>query len=1038
MKIKTILACSVAFTALSTVGALAQSSVDLTQELAGQAVAGTAAGAPPTESVTVTGSRVISDIANSPTPVTIVTAAQLQATTPSDLPDGLNKLPVFWGSDQPRLAGNGGGGTSASGGVPQNVLALRNFGTARTLVLIDGHRATPSNTDGSVDVDTLPQMLVSRVDVVTGGGSAVYGSDAITGVVNFVLDKSYSGLKFDANAGISTYGDGASLKLGAAFGTDLFGGRGHFEGALRHFQQDAIAAFARPIGQAVITQAGNGSFNTPFTNVLNTRKPDSPLGGLVQGCLPSCSTGAAGVVGTGADNQQFVSNGVLGPFTPGATTFTGNQNSGGDGGFNRFGTAESALRQNELFSRFSYNLDNDTVFYVQGSASEAFSNGWWFPVKETPTNSSSGIAKGPVSAAGTSNLQASTFYKNNAFLSPAVQAALGNNGTNPVTVQVSPLASPNSVQPSNTFQLGEYIQATGPNGLTGTRNVNRNLNLTTGLDGTVFGNYSWDLYYTHGENRQAVDNLNNSNYQRQFAASDAVLNASGQVVCYATTPAAGAAANAIYGPPAAGVAATPFNNCVPINPFGPTSISQSAFAYMTGTTVYHATNILDDLGASISGTVIDDWAGPVKAALSGEGRFNQYAVTSNANSNTTVDCTGLRLCNQNLPLWAQNIVNPVQASNNVWEFAGEVDAPLVKDAPLIQSLSLNLAGRYTDYSTSGAVQTWKIGGDWHVDDSIRFRATTSIDIRAPTLNDLFAPVSQSVTGYTDFVVQPNTTRTLFLQAQGNPGLVPEVARTYTAGVVLTPDFIPGFTTSFDYYIIKLKNAISNLSGATQTLQVACANSGGTLPLCSLWSRPFPYTNTTIANFPTAIFSQNVNASFTEIEGWDYEMDYGWQMSDIVDGWQGSWTARLLANYQPVNESIQVPGQTPLTWAAAPKGHATTFLRYELDDWAIGLEDRWIGGFSKKTTAPINLASLTAANQIYTNPHVHSVNYLDLNLERNFEVDGGSYTGYFTVQNLTNAGADIYTTSGSVGLNFPIPAGEDLMGRYFTIGLRANL
>ncbi|HUE63670.1 MAG TPA: TonB-dependent receptor [Rhizomicrobium sp.] len=1001
MKTKAILACSTALAVLHGTAALAQ-----------QTTGGV-------ETVVVTGSRVITDIQDSPTPVTIVTAEQLQATTPSDLPDGLNKLPVFAGSNVPRLAGNGGGGNSSSGGVPQNVLALRNFGTQRTLVLMDGHRAPPTNADGSVDVDTLPQMLVSRVDVVTGGASAVYGSDAVTGVVNFILDKKFEGLKFDTNAGISTYGDGASLKFGAAAGTDLFGGRAHIEAALRHFQQDLIPAFSRPLGQLVVTQAGNGSAANPFTNLLNTRKPDSPIGGLIQGCLPACPL---------ADNQQFIGTGVLGPFFAGQTSGTGNQNSGGDGGFNKFGTAQSAIRQNELFSRFSYNVDPDTVFYVQGSASESFANGWWFPTKETPTNSSGGVAKGAAPAAGTSNLQASTFYKNNAFLPAAVQAALGNDGTNPAAVQLGALNNPNSIQPSNTFQLGEYVQGTGPNGLVGTRNVNRNLNITAGLDGTVFGNYSWDLFYTHGENRQAVDNLNNSNYQRQFAASDAVLNASGQVVCYATTPAAGAAANAIYGPPPAGVAATPYNNCVPIDPFGPTAISQSAYKYFTGTTFYHMTNILDDVGGSISGTAFEGWgAGPIRFALSAEARWNSFVVNSNASSNSTVDCTGLRICNQNLPLWAQNVINNVSVSNNVWEFAGEVDAPLVKDVPLIQSLSLNLAGRYTDYSTSGAVQTWKIGGDWQVDESIRFRATTSIDIRAPTLNDLFQPLQQSVTGYTDVLTGP--TRTVFVSNQGNPNLVPEVARTYTAGIVLTPDFIPGLTSSLDYYRIKLNNAISNLSGATQTLQIACNNSGGTLPLCALWQRPFPYTNTTVANFPTAIFSENLNASFTEIEGWDFETDYGWEMADIIDGSRGSWTARLLANYQPDNETIQVPGQTPLTWTAAPKGHVTGFLRYELDNWVIGLEDRWIGGFSKRTTA---------ANQNYTNPHVHSVNYLDFDLERNFDVSGGQYTGYFTVQNLTNAQSDIYTTSGSVGLTYPIPFGQDLIGRYFTIGIRASL
>ena len=171
------------------------------------------AGPPPSESIIVTGSRVISDAGNSPTPVTMVSAKQLRDTTPSNLADGLNKLPIFQGSQTIGRPGDGSQNFSS------NTLNLRNFGVQRTLVLLDGHRATPSNSDGSVDIDTLPQMLVSRVDIVTGGACAVYGSDAVTGVVNFVLDKKFTGLKTDFNAGISTYGDAASYNLGVAGGS---------------------------------------------------------------------------------------------------------------------------------------------------------------------------------------------------------------------------------------------------------------------------------------------------------------------------------------------------------------------------------------------------------------------------------------------------------------------------------------------------------------------------------------------------------------------------------------------------------------------------------------------------------------------------------------------------------------------------------------------------------------------------------------------------------------------------------------------------
>src|SRR5580698_3415110 len=222
MKFKHWLACGVAFVALPSVAQAQQ----------------TAAGG--VENVVVTGSRVISDAANSPTPLTIVSTADLLATTPTNIPDGLNKLPVFQGSQTIGRPGDGSQNFSS------NTLNLRNFGDQRTLVLLDGHRATPSNSDGSVDVDTLPQMLISRVDIVTGGASAVYGSDAVTGVVNFVLDKKFEGLKFDVNSGISTYADAMSYNLGAAGGMDLFGGRGHFEASVEYRHRDPVNQSARP------------------------------------------------------------------------------------------------------------------------------------------------------------------------------------------------------------------------------------------------------------------------------------------------------------------------------------------------------------------------------------------------------------------------------------------------------------------------------------------------------------------------------------------------------------------------------------------------------------------------------------------------------------------------------------------------------------------------------------------------------------------------------------------------------------------------
>jgi len=956
------------------------------------------------ESVVVTGSRVISDAANSPTPLTVVSTADLLATTPTNIPDGLNKLPVFQGSQQLGRPGDG------SQNYASNTLNLRNFGAQRTLVLLDGHRAAPSNSDGTVDIDTLPQGLISRVDVVTGGASAVYGSDAVTGVVNFVLNKKFDGFKFDVNTGISTYSDAMSYNLGAVGGISLFGGRGHLETSVEYRHRDPVNQSARPYGppSRYGALAGTGTAANPYTYIANGRRPNSAFGGLIQSCVPACNTGSAGVVGTGANGQFFVGNGILAPFNPGTpgatdangnpTAGTGNLNSGGDGVYSPYGQMFSGYHQASLFSRFSYDLADNVTWYVQGQGAESYAFGWYFPQKIQPGAN-----------------QADIFYKNNPYLSPAIQAQLGNNGTNP-------LQTSGTVQPGNTFQLGEFITGLGQTGTNGTGSVNRVLSVQTGFDGTVMdGRFAWNLFYTHSENRLTVDLVNNQNLQRMYAAEDAVQLPNGNIACYVSTT-----ANANLYP-----------GCVPINPFGPTAISQSAFNYVFQTTAFHQTNTLDNFGGAISGEVFQGWgAGPITAALSGEMRFNAYDVSSNVPSSTFVNCTGLRICNPSLPSYAQSILQPIHASQNVWELALETQVPVIKDVPLIQNFDVNLAGRYTDYSVSGSVQTWKIGFNWNVVDSFRFRGTTSIDIRAPTLDDLFRPATlvQNVFNGDLHLSGAAANYTTTYSSQGNPNLVPEVSRTYTVGGVWTPDFIPGLTVSLDYYRIHLANAIGSI-GPSSTIQALCEASNGTSVYCNNYQRPLPFSDHTAANQATRIYTFNLNTASTKTEGWDFEANYGWAMDDIVEGWNGAWTSRLMATYQPViNNSVLFPG-APFTRSPNSSTRVSLSLNYTLNDWSLGLQDTWVSGFSQ-VAGPV-----TATINNWVNPHVNSWNQIDANISRNFEMAGADMTGYFVVQNLLNA-QPAYIPNGTIGQWYPTFTSnysvQSAMGRYFTIGLKANL
>jgi iron complex outermembrane receptor protein len=960
-------------------------------------------GPSPSETIVVTGSRVISNAANSPTPLTMVSAKQLRDTTPTNLADGLNKLPIFQGSQTIGRPGDG------SQNFASNTLNLRNFGANRTLVLMDGHRASPSNSDGTVDIDTLPQMLVSRVDIVTGGASAVYGSDAVTGVVNFVLDKKFDGLKIDANAGISTFGDAMNYNYGMAAGTDLFGGRGHIEGSLEYRHRDPVNQSARPYGPAANfgALAGTGTAANPFNTIANGRRPNSSFGGVIQGCVPACLA---------ANGTQFAANGVLSPFNPGIpgatdasgnpTAGTSNLNSGGDGAYSPFGQVFNGYHQASLFSRFSYDLADNVTFWLQGQASEAYSFGWYFPQKIQP-------------GAG----QADVFYKNNPFLTQAVQTQLGNNNTNPLQTVVAGAA----VQPANTFQLGEFLVGNGQTETNATGSVNRALSVQAGLDGTIAnGRFNWGVFYTHSENRLAVDLVNNQNLQNMYAAEDAVQTPGGGVACYAATQAATAARYA---------------GCVPINPFGPTAVSTGAFQYAFQTTDFHQTNTLDDMGGSLSGKVLDDWAGSITAALSGEMRFNAFDVSSNQPSSTFVDCTGLRICNPLLPSFSQAVVQPIHASQNVWELALETEVPLITDVPLIQHFDLNLAGRYTNYSVSGPVQTWKVGFNWNVVDSFRFRGTTSIDIRAPTLNDLFQPATLLQNVFTDLHVNlPDGTHyagTTAFSSQGNSNLVPEVARTYTVGAVWTPDFISGLTMSLDYYRIHMANAIGQIAPST-TIQTICEASGGTSIYCANYQRPLPFSDHSIANFATRLITFNLNTASVQTEGWDFESNYAWQMSDLVDDGKGAWNARVLATYQPViQKSVLFPG-APFTRSPDSSTRVTAFLNYTLNDWSLGLEDEWVSGFSQ-VSGPV-----TPTINNWVNPHVNSWNQVDTNISRNFELSGTDMTGYFVIQNLLNA-QPANIPNGTIGQVYPTAqAGfngysvQSPMGRTFTIGIRANL
>jgi outer membrane receptor protein involved in Fe transport len=422
--------------------------------------------------IVVTGSRIITNGSASPIPLTTVSSDMLASAAPAGtISDALNNLPVFSGSRN-QFSNPGSNATGVQGGNgAANVLNLRNLGAYRTLVLFDGHRVPPTLYNSTVDVDLIPQELISRVDIVTGGVSAVYGSDAVSGVVNYVLNRKFDGFRAHAEAGISQEGDAATRDVGAAFGFKV-GDRGHFEGSVQHREYDGILnrATDRSWDNLAAIQ-GAGTAASPYYLATNVRLATYTFGGYITN-------------GT-QRGSRFSDTGAIVPFVAGSATGSSCCQVGGDGAYQN-GSMSSPSHGTQIFGRFDYDLTDSIHFYVQGAAN----------------------LKSNTSYTGWNQLTGLVFSNSNAFLSTAAKTALAGAPTFTMNEILS--AAPRIESSSDTKQYyGNF-----------------------GIEGDL-GSFKWNATYTHGfsELETTVDNLPNN--QRLAAALDAVT-VGGSTVCQAS------------------------------------------------------------------------------------------------------------------------------------------------------------------------------------------------------------------------------------------------------------------------------------------------------------------------------------------------------------------------------------------------------------------------------------------------------------------------------------------------------------------------
>jgi iron complex outermembrane receptor protein len=943
------------------------------------------------QDIVVTGSRITTSGFQAPTPTSVIGAEQL----------ALNAQPNVFATiaQLPSLQGSTGTTTNtfstSSGQQGLSSFSLRGLGAIRTLTLIDGQRVVPANVTGVPDVSLFPQLLIKRVDVVNGGASSSYGSDAVGGVVNFITDTRYEGFKANIQGGITNYNDNETILLQGAYGKSLLDNRLHIVVSGEYDREKGVGP-----GQYGFGLAGGRDWfigrTTINRNILNDGSPQYVQGDFGQ----PYNQGKYGLI-TGGPLQgiafdqagnptQFVYGNNGRPDRNAAGTVTGCYPGfclGGDtsGNVDAGRTLQSPIKRFDAYGRIGYDFAADSEVYTTINVAKVQTN-------NQPIN---GMARPNLTINCLPNAANPT---GNVFLPAAIQAQCAAAGITTFNFGTSNAILPSTRVDTDRRQYRYVVGAKGKFPLFGT-------------------DWSYDTYYQYGLNKTKID-VSHIMLNRRFDQAINATRINGVIVC--ADPVARA------------------NGCQPINVFGATPPSAAALQYIQPENgPYQRTRQRQDVASiNFSGSPIDLWAGPLAIAFGAEYRREAYKVRADPYGNGTGVQAGIAgtpydseypadpvLLNTGNNWFAGNYKNG-QGKYNVKEAFVEVNLPLFDAPDGIGRANLNGAARITDYSTSGKVWAWKIGGTWDTPlNGLRLRATTSRDVRAPNLSELFAaPVTTTQPNFFDPFRGLNV---LAIQnAIGNPALTPELARNSSVGAVLAnPNWLPGFSLSFDYYTIKIKDVIGSL-GVGDIVNYCFRN---ILPTCSA----FNLNNTAGPNF---INVQPFNFASIKTTGYDIEASYRWQRPLGIDG---TLTLRGLATHviKYVNDT-GLPGTIPTDVAGNLTGNIPdwkflTLQTFETGKFSFLVQERWFtdGVYNKNyIQCQTGCPASTVNHPTINNNKISGAFYVDI---------GGSYkilpnvTAYFKLDNAFNQSPPSVP-------GFPSPSLYDILGRVYRAGIRFSL
>jgi outer membrane receptor protein involved in Fe transport len=829
------------------------------------------------QELVVTGSRIPQPNLTSISPIQTVTDTEIAIGGRPNTVDFVMQLPQTafnTGSDFSPTSD----ALSTPGGI--STVDLRGLGPQRTLVLVDGRRLgigdpNTGNPNPAPDINQIPSQLIQRVEVLTGGASATYGSDAVAGVVNFIMKHDFEGVQLDAQWGVNQHGqhndymqdqlrqngyqvpgsrwDGKASDFSAIFGSNLSDNRGNVTGFATYHHQDPVYQNTRDFSGCQLDTSGN-CFGSSNSNIFYTSDP---------GINPD----AFSVLG-----HQFVPNGTPGTSPP------------------------AIFNANPFMSLLQQDTRYTAGFFANYDVSEHFKlySNFNFMHDETHTE------VGPSALFQGSGSQPSGGFLvncNNPLLA-AQQALL--IGCSPAAI-----ASTNfNFSPLDSTNPGLADIFIGRRNIEGGQRKfdyeHDNYRIVVGTKGNLYGPFNYDLYGSYYHTSVFVSNQNFISISR---AQNALL-------------VSGTAANptCISGA-----------GCVPYNIFQDGGVNDPALAYLASTGTSRGSTTERIIEGTITGN-LSDYGGKSPWATEGVGvsiGFQQRRDHLSYNPDEA------ELSNDLSGFGGAGVI--VDNSLRATEAFAEIQVPIAQDMPWLHDLTFNGGYRYSDYSTGIQANTWKVGAEWAPTPDVRFRGGFNRAVRAPNILELYTP--QSVTNTSDVPIDPcagptptasraacaNTGVTtqygLIPQCPanqcatltgGNVDLSPETANTYTVGVLITPKAVPGLNLSVDYWHIKLKQIITNIPLDVSLTE--CLNSGNPVFCANIVRNPVNgiLFGTTVGA-GGYISGTNVNVASEELDGLDVQAAYRLPLDTF--GWDewGSLSFEMNGSYQFHQKNTPLPG-----------------------------------------------------------------------------------------------------------------------------------